>query len=275
MTPPLTPPMTRTLTRSIKNTIPTLALLVAILMLSGCVGQALNNLASKLEEDAKKGLGDLEDGLDDINKNGSNSPDPCIARNTCVDYTHWADTNAANPTTTPTANRFLTGTATGLATGGSDTGQITNLASIGGEATDGFAIFLNGDVHNAGILSTTRLGAPLRDNSTNAEWTGLFSERVGQGNIAETNITLMVSYSGTSGTITSTNIGRANAYSFTNVAFNNVGIITGTITRTADTSVGTVSGLIGAEGAVAVFHSNANATTSYVGGFGATPPSGS
>ena len=270
MTPPLTPPMTRTLTLSLKNTIPTLALLVAILMLGGCVGKTLNNLANRLQSDAEKEFQNLENGL-----NGGNSPDPCIARNTCVDYTHWATANAANPTTRPTANRFLTGTATGLTTGGSDTGQITNLASIGGEATDGFAIYRAGNVHNAGILSTTRLGAPLAETTTNARWTGRFSERVGQGDIANTNITLMVSYSGSAGTITSTNIGSSNAYSFTNVAFNNVGIITGTITRTADTSVGTVSGLIGAEGAVAVFHSNANATTSYVGGFGATPPSGS
>ncbi len=267
----MTPPVTRTLTPSLKNTIPTLALLVAIFMLSGCVGQTLNKLASKFEEDAKKGLGDLEDGLDGI----GNSPDPCIARNTCVDYAHWADTDAANPTTTPTANRFLTGTATGLTTGGSDTGEATNLESIGGEATDGFAIFLNGDVHNAGILSTTRLGAPLAETTTNARWTGRFSERVGQGDIANTNITLMVSYSGTSGTITSTSIGSGGAYTFTDVAFNNVGIITGTITRTADTSAGIVTGLIGAEGAVAVFHSNAGATTSYVGGFGAVPPAGS
>ena len=92
MTSPLTPPMTRTLTRSIKNTIPTLALLVAILMLGGCVGKTLNNLANRLQSDAEKEFQNLENGL-----NGGNSPDPCIARNTCVDYTHWADTNAGNP----------------------------------------------------------------------------------------------------------------------------------------------------------------------------------
>ena len=51
----------------------------------------------------------------------------------------------------------------------------------------------------------------------------------------------MVSYTGSAGTITSTSIGRNNTYTF-NVAFDNVGIITGTIARTADAGAGTVTG---------------------------------
>ncbi|MCA8833699.1 MAG: hypothetical protein K8953_01325, partial [Proteobacteria bacterium] len=108
----------------------------------------------------------------------------CITEKTCVDYAHWV--TAADPATTPTANKFLTGTPTGLTTGAEvrPIVQLTTLASgdgpnaLGGEATDGFAIFQAGSTHNAGILSTTRLGAPLSDTFANAVWKGLFFDRV-------------------------------------------------------------------------------------------------
>ena len=194
-----------------------------------------------------------------------------------MDYTHWV--TAATPATTPTANRFLTGTPTGLTTGEGNTGSVTNLAysdgliDLEGEATDGFAIFQAGNTHNAGILSTTRLGAPLTETTTNVEWKGLFFDRVARGSIGNSSLTLVVSYTGSAGTLTSTSIGRNNTYTFTNVGFDSFGIITGTITRTADSGAGTVTGLIGAEGAVAVFHSDTDTTTeSYVGGFVAVPP---
>ncbi len=212
----------------------------------------------------------------------------CITEKTCVDYAHWV--TAAGPATTPTANKFLTGTATGLTTGAevNPAVAVTTLAysdgqfDLEGEATDGFAIFRAGSAHNAGILSTTRLGAPLTETTTDAEWKGLFIDRVGRDQIKNSSLTLMVSYDGSAGTITSASIGSGGAYTFTNVGFNDVGIITGTITRTvvadesqnilADTSAGIITGLIGSDGAVAVFHSNANATTSYVGGFVGVPP---
>ena len=212
----------------------------------------------------------------------------CITAKTCVDYTHWV--TAADPADEPTANKFLRGTPTGLTTGREvrPIVQLTTLAndvngtSLGGEATDGFAIFQAGSTHNVGILSTTRLGAPLSDTFANAVWKGLFFDRVGRNALRNSSLTLMVSYSGSAGTITSERIGNENAYTFTDVGFDSFGIITGTITRTvvadtsqnilADTSAGIITGLIGAEGAVAVFHSNASATTSYVGGFVAVPP---
>ena len=40
------------------------------------MGKTLNNLANRLQSDAEKEFQNLENGLDDINKNGSNSPDP-------------------------------------------------------------------------------------------------------------------------------------------------------------------------------------------------------
>ncbi len=203
----------------------------------------------------------------------------CITAKTCVDYAHWV--TAATPATTPTANRFLTGTPTGLTTGAEvrPIVQSTTLADsdgpnpLGGEATDGFAIFQAGSTHNAGILSTTRLGAPLAETTTNAVWKGLFSDRVGRDARNSSSLTLMVSYAGSAGTITSAFIGRNDAYTFTNVGFDSFGIITGVITRKEDSGTGTVTGLIGAEGAVAVFHSDTDTTTeSYVGGFVAVPP---
>ena len=212
--------------------------------------------------------------------------DPCIARNQCVDYVHWADAGAANPTTTPTPNRFLAGTPTGF------TRHVTDLKSsnatldlIGEDDKDGFAIFFNGDVHNVGLLSTTRIGAPWENNGTNLTWEGHFVERAGTDAISSTPFTLIVNYSGSSGTIQGTSnddtpevysftVGGSDEYSFT-ADFNSVGLIeNGVITRTvgADISMGVVTGLVGTGlggfgGAVGVFHSNTGATTSYVGGF--------
>ncbi len=287
MTSPLTPfvkiPVTRTLTLSLKNTIPTLALLVAIFMLSGCIGQTLNKLASQFEEDAKNGLGDLEDELDDINKKGTgNLPDTCIVRKTCVDYTHWATANAANPTTTPTANRFLTGTATGLTTGRSSTGTVLGFGAnatehnLSGEsAPGGFAIFRAGTTHNVGLLSTTRFEAPWRNAAVpNAQWLGSFRVQEGVTAIKSSNITLTVNFSGTSGTITGTNDDGNGEY-YVDATYDNFGVMGGTITRTvgAVETTGTVSGLVGVHkshgAAVGVFYSNSNqgAAESYVGGF--------
>ena len=232
--------------------------------------------------------------------------DPCIARNQCVDYAHWADAAAGNPTTTPTANRFLTGTATGLTTGDSNTGLVTTLASsnlaIGlraEDAADGFAIFFDGDDHNAGLLSTTRIGAPWENNGVNLTWEGTFVARAaGADLVSSTPFTLIVNYSrsNSSGSIRGTSnddtpgeysftVGGSGEYSFM-ADFNSVGLIeNGVITRTvgADTSTGVVTGLVGTGiggfgAAVGVFHSNVGADTSYVGGFvasGNNPRSGS
>ncbi len=222
--------------------------------------------------------------------------DPCIARNQCVDYAHWADAAAGNPTTTPTANRFLTGTATGLTTGdSSNTGLVTTLASsnlaIGlraEDAADGFAIFFDGDDHNAGLLSTTRIGAPWENTGVNLTWEGTFVARAaGADLVSSTPFTLIVNYSrsNSSGSIRGTSnddtpgqysftVGGSNEYSFM-ADFNSVGLIeNGVITRTVgtDISTGVVTGLVGTGiggfgAAVGVFHSNAGADTSYVGGF--------
>ncbi len=213
--------------------------------------------------------------------------DPCIARNTCVDYAHWEA--AANPTDTPTPDQFLKGTPGGLAGVDNyldiahlDTAYNTNFYSLsGGDTKDGFGIYRpinrhsSGSFHNVGIYSTTNLGAPLSKTVTNALWAGTLQDRVGTtgGLLNALGITLTVGFNaGTkAGTITYGNVGTTHEI---DANFDGTGVISGEITRRAggDTSTGVISGLIGAEGAVGVFHSTAGATTSYVGGFVASPP---
>ncbi len=205
--------------------------------------------------------------------------DTCIAANTCVDYTHWADADAANPADAPTANRFLKGRPNGLL-GSTTTSRLTtknNTGSYGlagGDRKDGFATSTNdAGIHSVGLFSTTNLGAPLSKQTPRALWAGTLQHRAGTNPIGSFGITLTVTFdAGTkAGTITSGNVGTTYAIDAT---FNHVGVIDGDITRrhAGDTSAGTVSGLIGQEGAVGVFHSNAGATTPYIGGFLGSPP---
>ncbi len=212
----------------------------------------------------------------------------CITENTCVDYAHWVA--AANPADAPTPNQFLKGTPTGLSgvTVAVDVVHL-NVKNITdhynldeGETADGFAIYRpinphsSGSLHNVGIYSTTRLGAPLSETVTNAQWPGRLQYRVRQGGAVDSrNITLIVGFNANTdvGTIT---ISGGTDYEI-DAGFNDMGVISGGITRrvttpTADTSTGTISGLIGVDGAVGVFRSNAGQTTSYVGGFVASPP---
>ena len=208
-----------------------------------------------------------------------NPAELCIARYECVDYVHWVE--SAEPTSEPTPNRFLTGGPTGLTTGESDNGEHTLISTniVGGDLYGGFAIFAAGNVSNAGILRPTRLGAPWKNQSVNVEWDGRFVERAGRGSIAAAkDFKLLVNFdtgtnAGTlSGTIPKTT-GSTDGYSFT-AEFDDLGIIkNGEIIRTAgtDTDRGILTGLVGSYigfgGAVAVFHSDTNARTSFVGGF--------
>ncbi len=211
--------------------------------------------------------------------------DPCITNNTCVDYAHWEA--AANTANAPTPDRFLKGRPRGLA----GVPVPTDVASLSlkdntdfypalndGDAKDGFGLYRpidphsSGSVHNVGIYSTTNLGRPLRGTFANARWAGLLRYRVGKV-ITDLGVRLNVGFNaGTSaGTITYGSTGTT--YEI-DADFDGTGVISGDITRrvTGDTSTGTISGLIGQEGAVGVFHSNVGATTPYVGGFVAHPP---
>ncbi len=226
----------------------------------------------------------------------SGTADPCVANNTCVDYAHWlASPSQANPADAPTPDRFLKGTSRGLmGVNQRDIAGFANLVnpnlSRAGDPEDGYAFYRpNSDssspVHNIGIFSTTNLGAPLSERITTAQWPGVLHHRAGTSPvIIASRITLTVDFRPAldTGTIDGTNGIIGGSQYQVNAAFDENGvIIRGTVFRRTyaspggaltGTSTGIISGLIGAEGVVGVFRSNAGQTPSYVGGFLAQPP---
>ncbi|MGU9963524.1 MAG: hypothetical protein ACNYPD_05380 [Candidatus Halichondribacter symbioticus] len=218
--------------------------------------------------------------------------DPCIKANTCVDYTHWAVATAANPTDAPTPDRFLKGTTRGLmGVDQSDIAALSSLANLNsrsdrrGDAEDGYAFYRpesdrESPLHNVGLFSTTNLGAPLSEAINKAQWPGLFHLREGTSPIITVSpITVTVDFNTANNTGLVGGTDRSGAYKFS-AAFNAIGVISGgeiVHTKILPNNVitggkGIVSGLIGAEGVVGVFHSDAVAKISFVGGFLALPP---
>ncbi len=179
---------------------------------------------------------------------------------------------------------------------------------LGGEATDGVAFGMNGTTTAArffaGLLNTTDLGAPLIASTANATFSGFF-QAVGVAAV-DKGFTLVVTFGTTDGN-TIAGIIPVGADSFTADAmsyylsgeYNAAGVITGNIlygdfsatatdapgalgvaetafeaaTATdaaspATDGLGELSGLIGTDGAVGAFYSNAEgATAGYAGGF--------
>ncbi len=179
---------------------------------------------------------------------------------------------------------------------------------LGGEATDGVAFGMNGATTAArffaGLLNTTDLGAPLIASTANATFSGFF-QAVGVDAVAK-GFTLTVTFGTTDGN-TIAGLIPVDANSFADDAmsyylsgeYNAAGVITGNIlygdfsatatdaagalgvaetafeaaTATdaaspATDGLGELSGLIGTDGAVGAFYSNAEgATAGYAGGF--------
>ena len=151
-------------------------------------------------------------------------------------------------------------------------------APIFGDGDDGVAYF-SGRVGSgsldgfAGIFSTTNLGAPLSAAPAGGKWRGVigFNERL---------FTLedgfRITFDGTTGTIKATleNVSGSNDFAIDGT-FDDLGIITGTTnfgifsSSSRGTVEGTLSGLIGAEGAVGAFHGvfTEGDTFAYSGGF--------
>ena len=204
---------------------------------------------------------------------------PCVSAGDCpVNYDVWV--NAARPLKVEsrerirtTRNRFLTTTATALNKGrasGSSIHVTMKTAKYGGvalagDATDGFA-YLRGSVNHVGILANTNLGVPLNAETAEGTWEGSFVSAEGRVIITKDFI-LDVDFDNetVSATIPTT------LYDFEGT-FDTWGVIDGTITHTdVKVSNGIMTGLIGSEGAVGVFISNADADLSYGGGFVARP----
>ena len=184
---------------------------------------------------------------------------------------------------------FLQGTADGLNSGTSNLTTLNfNDVFNDGNMTDGFAYFNNNFLLYAGIFSGTDLGAALPlTQRPSATWNGFIRNSSGGFTAAPVPFSLTVGFTGTGGTLDAfiprpdTNTTQA----FTiDGDFDAKGVITGTVERGiyTDTSVetpvrtggsgGKLSGLIGQEGAVAVFVSNPDAGAVFSGGFVAAPP---
>ncbi len=198
-----------------------------------------------------------------------------------VAYADWnvATSPDAAVEASPLANQFLQDVVTNG--GGGETSVTLNSAqysgaSLGGEAADGFAYKTAGTspdfVYYVGILPSTDLGLSLNNATQAGAWNGSFV-LIEDGAVETTEFILTVTFGGAgagkagsiSATIDSTN------YSFMG-EFNSSGVIDGTVTH-ADTanSTGPLQGLIGQDGAVGVFISNAG-TQDFGGGFVARKP---
>ncbi len=218
-----------------------------------------------------------------------------------VDYRDWLaiGETVAMPST-PVKNEFISGI---LAAGVPDEdGSVANHRSygantlnnaihkdgtFGGDGNDGVVPVNATNGSYVGILPTTNLGAPLTEPTASAEWQGVLwgahtrtSERgsfTPTINFTAKTITGTVADRAVDDTdfavISGNNFPTGVNYSFTASFDNPRGQLTGTITRTVDSvaSAGTIRGIIGEEGAVAGFISDAGADLSYAGGFVARP----
>ncbi len=222
----------------------------------------------------------------------------CASALTNPNAATWLQSFTTELSTTPNASRhgFLQG---GTATvdfgsirvsGGADPTVVSlNLGTLGGDAEDGVAFFSGGTVtatNYAGIFSGTNLGAPLVKPATETgamvEWKGKFGS-VGGASIPSKDFTLNVDlYNETIDAF----VEHAGGLFFKlEGGFNAKGVIingkvtygtftNGTVDENQFKSPGILTGLIGREGAVGVFHSNNDGVgnTPYIGGFVAVPP---
>ncbi len=221
-----------------------------------------------------------------------------------VDYADWT-AGATQATALGTANGFLAGTATSitlLPTG--VTAASVRDGSSTGAITGGVSFFNNPGTtpatdarYYAGLHTDTNLGAPIPLTTANtAMWSGMFetvSGTTGQ-QVAEKAITLAVTFGATPTITGSVAVGSGAvdgmpAYHI-NGQYDAAGVITGFVAYSADATdgatgvglaitgggagTGTLTGLIGASGAVGAFHSSGsdgNGATGYAGGFYVKP----
>ena len=173
-------------------------------------------------------------------------------------------------------NQFLTTSGNGLNGKIADTLVFNlNMGSLNGDPNDGFSVqrFISNS-YFAGISSTTSLGVALPyrqmfNEKADAMWDGRFVIYEERQVVTIHEFKLIVDF-------VNSDISTADdvaGYSFTDVGFSDKGVVSqGTITRTSETAplslTGTLQGLIGSNGAVGVFHSDAsNIAFSYAGGF--------
>ncbi len=163
--------------------------------------------------------------------------------------------------------------------------QRLGIEGIGGDAAGGFAFF-SGDVgdvryHHASILPNTNLGAPLTESAQGGAWGGVLQRNL------NTVLAFILTVDFDKREVSSPAAGN-NRFSLKGT-WDERGVITGTTLEAlylddARTMLdvgkpfntpGILTGLIGQDGAVGVFHSNNDGigTQPYSGGFIAVPPS--
>ncbi len=192
-------------------------------------------------------------------------------------------------------NEFLKGAKTGMSlrNGPGVTYNVLTLAdstldgqSLGGDASDGLAITRNRYLgsHYASILSGTDLGAPLTQNQGTVNWYGTF--RVFGWHHVNRDFELRINFGAgdSAGTLNAfVRSQHVNTYHYRiNGVFDDNGVITGAVELgnfggqdaalpTHGRKSGELRGLIGEEGAIAVFISDENNFNGFSGGFVATP----
>ncbi len=202
-----------------------------------------------------------------------------------VSYRDWVSDTSPNNSPIITGDRppgqFLTATGNVLNKDESYTRPEFNLnmSSLNGDPNDGFSVYQTvQNTYFAGISSTTSLGAALPyqqmfNGETEAEWDGMFLLYRIEGSTT-TEFKLLVDFENSD--ISATDVA---GYSFTDVTFDENGVVSqGIITRAAvsepfveEEGRGQLRAIIGQEGAVGVFHSNANSPIIFAGGFVADP----
>ena len=215
------------------------------------------------------------------------------AFNTNVNYADWSRSFlplAASANTENPENQF-TGTVAGVKEGSGGTGSdvtATTLSlnttdfdggNLGGQGSDtirwfdGFAGSSTERTYYAGLSASSDLGAPLTTTPAGGEWRGVIS--VGG---AQTDFTLTITYETAGGTLSAFVRNTPNFYYLLDGGFDANGLIDGTVRYGAFTDndpankddvapSGLLTGLIGEDGALGVFHSTATGAAGYSGGF--------
>ncbi len=169
--------------------------------------------------------------------------------------------------------------------------SITSLDNVGvddGDATGGVAfIRVNYDgftstnkvKYYAGLLNNVDLGGPLPETTANAIWHASFSAIIDGAVQTDTETTMVINFDNNTNSLTTNDDDLVmlsnDAGSITiNANFTAAGVIYGTSSWTVGdkSSAGSVTGLIGAKGAIGAFVSSGNNTDGeYAGGFVAAP----
>ncbi|MGU9963538.1 MAG: hypothetical protein ACNYPD_05455 [Candidatus Halichondribacter symbioticus] len=169
-----------------------------------------------------------------------------------------------------TGGEFVKGAIGGL---GEISSFSLDMSSLGGDESDGFAFIYRLD-YFSGIFSGTDLGLPITEKTGSVKWDAKFSTSSGGSHNTGADFILTINFG--AGDKAGTIDASVRDYSLTG-NFDSNGLITGNVVRDINiynqpskTINGTLTGLIGQEGAVGVFISD-SPVNGYSGGFVATP----